>query len=377
MGISEEAGVGMMPFLVIPSEARDLVVRRSRRRQAPHPLERILARSLRSLGMTFLFLLLPFAVRAQTHMLIVSGLGGDPKYTSSFKQWGTELADAARTRYGLPDSEVVYLAEDTNGEKIAGKSTKDEIESTLTKFRARAGAGDQLVIVLIGHGSPGEGGASKISLPGPDMTASDFARVLTPWSSQRVAFINLPSASGDFLPEIAAQNRVVITATKSGFERNESVFAGFFIAALSKDGADVDKDNRVSLLEAFRYAAAETKRHYEDASKIQTEHAQLDDAGDKRGTPEPDARTQGALANRFYLNAGSAVARANGGAGDAQLAALYRDKQGIEDRLDALRKRKGTMSATAYDDALELVLVDLARKSLTIRQLEGRGGGTR
>lgn len=320
--------------------------------------------------------LLPAALHAQTHVLIVSGLGGDPKYTASFKQWGLELANAARARYALPDSEIVFLAEDANGAagKVAGKSTKEEIERALARFRARAGAGDQLVVVLIGHGSPGEGGQSKISLPGPDMTASDFARVLAPWTSQRVAFVNLTSASGDFLPEIAAPNRVVITATKSGFERNESVFAGFFVAALSKDGADVDKDNRVSLLEAFRYAAAETKRHYEDASKIQTEHAQLDDIGEKRGTPDPDAKTQGALARRFFLDAGGAVARVGGGAGDTQLASLYRDKAGIEDRLDALRKQKGTLSASAYDDALEVVLVELARKALAIRQLEGRGG---
>src|SRR4029079_12294722 len=135
-------------------------------------------------------------------------------------------------------------------------------------------------------------------------------------AGQQVAFVDMTSASGDVLPILSAPNRVVITATKSSFERNESQFAGYFVAALAGDGADVDKDGRVSMLEAFRYAAAETKRHYEDASKIQTEHAQLDDMGAKLGTPDPDARTQGMLARRFYLDAGGAVARANAGAGD-------------------------------------------------------------
>ena len=97
----------------------------------------------------------------------------------------------------------------------------------------------------------------------------------------------------------------MITATKSAFERNESKFARFFVDALSKDGADADKDDRVSLLEAFRYAAAETKRFYENETKLQTEHAQFDDMGMKEGVAEPDGREkQGLLARRFFLDGG-------------------------------------------------------------------------
>ena len=89
------------------------------------------------------------------------------------------------------------------------------------------------------------------------------------------------------LPVISGPNRVVITATKSAFERNESQFARFFVDALAKDVADVDKDGRVSLLEAFRYATVETKRVYENATKLQTEHAQFDDMGLKTGVADP------------------------------------------------------------------------------------------
>ena len=103
--------------------------------------------------------------------------------------------------------------------------------------------------MLIGHGS-GEGEDTKISIPGPDLSAHDFSVLLGKFATQRVAFVNLTSASGDMLPILSAQNRVVITATKSSFERNESKFAQFFVDALTKDGADTDKDGRVSLLEA-------------------------------------------------------------------------------------------------------------------------------
>lgn len=310
----------------------------------------------------------------RTHLLIVSGLGGEPQYTEQFRALGLALADVARKKYAMPDSEVVYLAEEgAKDARITGVSTKVNVESALARFAKNAGPGDEVVIVLIGHGS-GSQEDSKISLPGPDMSARDFARDLVPFKTQQVGFVDLTSASGDVLPVLSAPNRVVITATKSSFERNESLFAKYFIAALTGDGADVDKDGRVSLLEAYRYAVTETKRYYDDLGRLQTEHAQLDDDGDKKGTAEPDLRVasgaDGALARRIFLGGGVYASMA--GANDPRLAALYKERFTLEGRIDELKKRKATLSADAYDDALENLLVQLAMKSKEIRAMEGR-----
>ncbi len=312
----------------------------------------------------------PAAARAQTHLVIVSGLGGEKKYTDSFNGIATALADAANKRFGIPDSDIQWFGEDSVSKRahFAGQSTKVNVERALTQLASHAGAGDQIVLVLIGHGS-GDGPDTKISIPGPDLSAQDFAQLLSHFTTQRVAFINLTSASGDMLPVVAGPNRVVITATKSAFERNESHFAQFFVDALSKDGADIDKDGRVSLLEAFRYAVVETKRLYETDSRLQTEHAQLEDMGTKEGTAEPDGRTgEGLLARRFFLDVEGGRAALN----DPRLTALYRDKFGVEDQIDQLRQKKPAMTADAYDDALEGLLVQLARKSKAIREIEGR-----
>lgn len=310
----------------------------------------------------------------RTHLLIVSGLGGEPQYSEQFRNLGTSLVDAGRKRYGMPDSEVVYLAEEgAKDPRIAGVSTKVNVEAALARFAKRAVPGDQVVVVLIGHGS-GSQEDSKISLPGPDMSARDFARDLAPFATQQVAFVDLTSASGDMLPIVSAANRVVITATKSSFERNESVFAKYFVAALTTDGADVDKDGRVSLLEAFRYAVTETKRYYDDQGRLQTEHAQLDDDGDKKGTAEVPmtvvAGADGALARRIFLGGG--VYASAQGANDPRLAALYKERFALEGRIEELKKRKSTLTADAYDDALENLLVELAMKSRAIRAMEGR-----
>lgn len=312
------------------------------------------------------------AASAQTRLVIVSGLGGEKKYSTEFNDLASRLADAAQTRWGIADADDIWLGEDSIAAGRAhyrGQSTKANVEQTITKLAARAGPGDQIVLVLIGHGS-GEGEETKISIPGPDLSARDFAQLLARFPTQRVAFINLTSASGDMLPVISGPNRIVITATKSAFERNESQFARFFVDALSKDGADTDKDARVSLLEAFRYANAETKRLYENETKLQTEHAQFDDVGLKMGVAEPDGREQqGLLARRFFLDGGFHSAA---GVTDPQLAALYKEKFAIEDQIDGLRGKKASMTSDAYDDALEELLVNLARKARTIREMEGR-----
>jgi hypothetical protein len=320
--------------------------------------------------MTIVALLFASPLAAQTHLVIISGLGGEKKYTAAFTALAESLGVAANKRYGIPDAEILWFGEDSVSRHAHyhGQSTKVNIEHAIAQLSERAGPGDQIVLVLIGHGS-GEGEDTKISIPGPDLSARDFAQLLARFPTQKVAFVDMTSASGDVLPVLSAPNRVIITATKSAFERNESHFAQFFVDALTRDVADVDKDGRVSLLEAFRYATAETKRAYETDTKLQTEHAQLDDMGLKTGVADPDGRTgQGLLARRFFLDGGFT---ARGGANDTQLAALYKDKFVIEDRIDGLRRKKGTMTPDAYDDSLEVLLVDLARKAKTIREIEG------
>jgi hypothetical protein len=315
-------------------------------------------------------LLFAVPLGAQTHLIIISGLGGEKKYVDSFASVSQALADAASKRFGIPDSEIFWFGEDSVSKRphYSGQSTKVNVERALTQLAARATAGDQIVLVLIGHGS-GEGDDTKISIPGPDLSARDFSLLLGKFPTQRVAFVNLTSASGDMLPVLSAQNRVIITATKSAYERNESRFAQFYVDALTKDVADTDKDGRDSLLEAFRYATVETKRVYENDSRLQTEHAQLEDLGAKTGTDAPDGKTgEGLLARRFFLDSPGSRA----GVSDARLGALYKEKFTVEDQIDQLRLKKATMSPDAYDDALEPLFVQLARKAKEIRDLEGR-----
>src|SRR5437764_1298218 len=93
-------------------------------------------------------------------------------------------------------------------------------------------------------------------LPKPAAEAQQ-SHLVDKFPSQRVALVNAASASGDFIAALSKKNRIIVTATRSGGEKNETVFGEYFAAAYAGDVADADKDGTVSLLEAFEYARRE------------------------------------------------------------------------------------------------------------------------
>lgn len=309
--------------------------------------------------------------RGQTHLVVISGLGGEPGYRELFRETGSSLVRAAVDRYGIPKDHIFFFAEDAAGDTaVTGRSTKENIESTLARIASSIEPDARLFIVLVGHGSA-RGGESWVNLPGPDMTAANFAALLARFPTQEIVFANLTSASGGFVPALSGPRRTIITATRSGTERNETLFGGHFVAALVDEGADADKDERVSVLEAFDYARREVIRTYEQENRLRTEHALLDDNGDGVGSQEPDPQqADGALARRQFLAAprpGIAATATD----DPALAALYAERLELNRDIAALRLRKTDLGSETYERELERLLLALARTNRAIREREG------
>jgi hypothetical protein len=311
--------------------------------------------------------------RGDSHVLIVSGIGGQAQYSEAFYRWGASMFDAAKERLGLPAANVVYLSErpERDPERLHARSTKENVEKVFDDLARRVAPNDRILILLIGHGS-GSGAESRFNLPGPDISATELAAQLDKFPTQTVVLVNTASASGDFVPVLSGPNRVLVTATKTGFERNETVFGEFFVEAFASDGADTDKDNRVSILEAFTYARREVTRRYEDSNRLLTEHALLDDNGDGEGSAEPDAAAaDGAFAGTVFMDRRGVMAM-DATSGDSVLVVLYNEKRELEARIAELVNLKNQMEETVYETELETLLVELALKNREIRTREGR-----
>ena len=300
-------------------------------------------------------------------LLIVVGLAGDPEHEELFQKWGSALAEASEN-VGVTSDRLVYLSDAKEDTRVNGRATREEINSALTGFAQAAAPEDVVYVVLVGHGSY-DGSTARFNLPGPDMTPDDFNALLEKLPVRNIVFVNTSSSSGPFVEVLSAPGRTIITATRNGAERFTTLFGGYFVEAFSDGAADGDKNERVSMLEAFQYAKNEVERAYEREGLLATEHALLDDNGDKKGSPDPTPTgEEGRLAAALSL--GSA-AGATPLPEDPALRALYLERRELERRVEALRLLKDGLPPARYASDLERLVTDLALKTREIRTLEG------
>jgi len=301
-------------------------------------------------------------------LLIVVGLAGDPEHGKTFHAWGNAMAEASE-RLGVAQQNLVHLvdAPAEGDKKVSGKATREEVTKALDRFAAEAGPDDLVFVTLIGHGSF-DGRSAKFNMPGPDMGPADFAPLLAKLKSRQVVFVNTASASGPFVEALAGPGRTIVTATRNGAEHFATLFGGFFVDALGSETADADKNRRVSVLEAFLFAKAETAKAYEKEGLLATEHALLADS-DKEGSQDPSPTGK---------NGKVAAVLSLGTVGkddlptDPKLRALHLERRELERRVEALRLLKESMPPARYAGELEKLVTALALKTREIRAAEGK-----
>jgi Peptidase C13 family len=299
------------------------------------------------------------AAAQDTHLIVITGVGGDEAHSTQFHKWASAVVDGVKKR-GLPDANVIYLSErpDQDTARIRGRSSRDEVSKTLIGVGARANANDEIFILLIGHGSF-DGKTAAFNLPGPDLTAEDYAGLLSKMKAQRIVFVNTASSSGAFLQPLKGPGRTIVAATRTGGERNETRFPGFFVEALETEEADRDRNGRVSVFEAFEFARQKVATSYEQGGHILTEHATLDDGA------------EGKLASTQFLAPPRSRSVEMAGA-SPELKGLVAEREAIERKVEDLRLRKDAMDAASYEKQLEQLLTELALKTRAIRDLEAK-----
>lgn len=301
-------------------------------------------------------------------LLIVVGLAGEPEHGAQFQKWGTALADAS-VNVGVTPDRLVYLTDSKDGSpRASGRSTKEEINKALSSFAQAAAPEDVVYVVLFGHGNY-DGQTARFNLPGPDMTAADFNAQLRKLRTRHIVFVNTASSSGPFVEELSAPGRTIIAATRSGAQQFTTLFGGYFVEAFTTEGADSDKNRRLSMLEAYAYAKTEVARAYEEQGLLATEHAILDDNGDKKGSQDPTPTgAEGQLAATMSLGSAADAAPLPD---DPTLRALVLERRDLERRVEALRLLKDSLPPAKYTSELERLATDLALKTRDIRTLEG------
>ncbi len=287
-------------------------------------------------------------------LLIVTGAAGEAQFEPMFDQWAQLWDDNA----ALAGFRVIRV-----GPRGEQQSARQQLHDKLNML-----ASDRSIleawIVFIGHGTF-DGSSARFNLIGPDVTADELAEWLQP-RNRLTVIINCASSSAPFAAALTGSNRMIVTATSSGFEQNFARFGRYLPEAIIDPGHDLDKDNQVSLLEAFVAAANKTQEYYDSESRLATEHAMIEDNGDGLGTPfqwfrgtriikqtrektEPDGRRANQV---FFLPSQH----------EQQLTPGQRaERDRLETMIESLRRQKDKLDEEQYYNRLEPILLDLAR----------------
>ena len=266
---------------------------------------------------------------AELYYLIVAGLGGEKTYQDQFDKEAAELETVAKRTTAA--SRVTVLKDD--------KATREGVHKAFDALKKKTKATDSVAVVLIGHGSF-DGEAYKFNIPGPDVDGEELKGLLTALPAKQQLVVDATSASGAIAELLAAKGRTVITATRSGFERNATRFAKHWAAALADGSADINKDGVITAQEAFDYASREVADSFKSEGTLATEHPQLKGDGAARFTvarlkPEEVPATP-------------------------ELAALEKQRKDLDAQVEALRTRRGEMDNDTYLNTLQDLLVKLA-----------------
>ena len=292
------------------------------------------------------FLLAAATAHAATFYVTIAGLGGEAEYEQRFHGWASDL------------KKIVSAAGDAKVETLEkSDATKANVRAALDKVAKDAKAEDAIVVTLIGHGSF-DGADYKFNIPGPDITGAELAGMLDRIPAKRQLVVNMTSCSGGAIPALRRENRVVISATKAGTEKNATIFARYWVEALRDGAADTDKNETVSALEAFRYAEAKTAKFYEQMKRLATEHAVIEDTGKGDGvkTPSPE-NGYGLVAGSFPVLRMGTLARSS----DPERRKLIDRKEELEQQIDQLKYQKAAMPIEDYRKQLGVLLLELSK----------------
>lgn len=324
--------------------------------------------NLKFLTCWFFVFFCAFHLRAADHIIIVAGKGGQKEFTAKYTQFARQLHDVLTTRQGFTPAQVSVFAESDAGLPFAtSPCTAEKIQALFSQLAGTVQPADLVTVILFGHGTF-DGDWAKLNLEGPDLRELDWAQMLDRLPAQRQALVNTTAASGPFIEKLSKAGRVVITATRSGEEKYATAFPEYFVEAFLKpDEADLDKNNQVSLLEAFDYSRDHVVRFYENANRLRPEHALLDDNGDGNGSETPAAHSgDGQLASRSFLMANASAAPQPTVDSNNP---LEREKAQLLTEIENLKTRKNNLAEAEYNRKLEELFIRLAKLN---RQIKGK-----
>ncbi|MDA0347784.1 MAG: hypothetical protein O3C43_06950 [Verrucomicrobia bacterium] len=286
-------------------------------------------------------------------VLVIVGAPGEASYAEGFEEAAQAWEEAGQATNAVVD----FIGRNTS----EASTPKEEILKWIQDLDTESAA--PAWIVYIGHGTYNRRDA-YLNIKGPDISSKELADWI-PKMDRTLIFIHGGSASSPFMSALSGPNRIIISGTRNPDEINYARFGEYFANVLAKSDGDIDQDGQTSLLEAFLTTSDRVESFYTEAGRLSSEHALLDDNGDKLGTP-PDWFRGVRVTKRSKTGMDADGFRAHQIAlipseQEKRLSAEQRqERDALEAEIEVLRKKKSTFQENAYYEMLEAILLKLS-----------------
>lgn len=229
----------------------------------------------------------------RTWALIAVGLPGDAdraarhaEFVAAYEQWFHVVCQ-------VPADRLLIVAGPAEKEGTPQPASAKSLDAAFTRLRQEMADADQLWVITVGHGSY-DGRRAFFHVAGPDPPAEKWRQWLDSLPAARQTLWFTHATSGWFVPSLSRQNRIIVAATATDEEANETEFPRALAEVLnqSRERHAENPSARPSVADLFQATLAEVERLYAEDKRVPTEHAQLDDNGDGKGSEKlPDAPT--------------------------------------------------------------------------------------
>ncbi len=270
------------------------------------------------------------AAHAELYVVVVQGLGGMDEFDSRFTSQREKIAAASESM--APGNVTTFSG---------GEATRDALLAHFDMLAADMSENDRVAIYLIGHGSY-DGEQFKFNIPGPDITDADLAEIMGTLPGRNHFLVSTASASGAMLDALETDSRILVTATRNGNEKNATEFGSYFAEALASSVADINKNNSISIQEAFDFAERGVAGFFESQGKLATEHPQI--------------RGDGAAS--FNLARLQTVETSDE---DPRISALLTRRAEIDTEIESLQLRRNEFSNAEYIERLQSLILESAQ----------------
>jgi hypothetical protein len=229
--------------------------------------------------------------------VILVGIPGDDAHSASFPKtadaWQKWLIDSLQ----FPAGQVLRfpaVPTEKQGEKDPKSAplTADTIRTTFADSSTKLGPDDTLWVFTLGHGNY-DGKHAWFHVAGRDPSHEDFGRWLSEIRCREQVIWLTHANSGWFVKPLSKPGRIVIAAAAADDESNETEFPEALATVIARplQTLDTDQDGRLSVAELFSAVVQEVANRFKSDKRLPTEHAQLDDDGDGKGSEDITPQT--------------------------------------------------------------------------------------